>query len=136
MEEGRKPKQILKFKSNYLHVPGGTLGLYCHHAYAHNNTDYTKRLPYALKGVDAIFYSVFDHLGLKVRIRAVMEDMNDNGYGCPRDYDSDDSRKDAELVSTGLHAIQLTEEGGGDDGQDPADVCRNGTKLLFSRPNS
>ena len=65
-----------------------------------------------------------------------MDDMKDDGYGNSGDYDSDDSRNDAELVSTGLHAIQLTEEGGDDDGQAPADVRHQCTKLPFRRPNS
>ena len=65
-----------------------------------------------------------------------MDEIDEDGYGVRRDYDSDDSRKDAELVSTGLHAMQLSEAGGGDDGEDPADVCPNGTNILFSQPNS
>ena len=65
-----------------------------------------------------------------------MGGMDVDRYGEGLDYDSDDIRKDAELVSTGLHELQLTEEGGDDDGQDPADVCRNGTNILFRRPNS
>ena len=63
-------------------------------------------------------------------IRAVMEDMDDDGYGDHMTYDSDDSRNDADLVSTRLHGIQLTEEGGDDDGENPADVCRNDTGFL------
>ncbi|KAM0802292.1 hypothetical protein BDR22DRAFT_844059 [Usnea florida] len=110
--------------SQWFMEEGGTLGLFCHHAYAHNKSDHIKRLPYALKGVDAIFYSVFDHLGLRVKIRAVMDDLDEDGYGNPRDYDSDDSRKDAELVSTGLHTLQLTEDGGDDGGEDPADIVK------------
>ncbi len=61
----------------HLHVPGGTLGFYCRHAYAHANEKHNKRLPLALKGVDAMFYSVFHHLGLQVDIRAVMENLED-----------------------------------------------------------
>lgn len=52
-----------------------------------------------------------------------MEDLEDeDGYGYQCDYDSDDSRKDAKLVATGLHGLQLTDEG--DDPDDVVvDVC-------------
>lgn len=127
------PNKHLNSRANYLHVPGGTLGLCCHHAYAHNKPDYAERLPYALKGVDAIFYSVFNHLGLKVKIRAVIDNPNNDRY---RSYNSDDCRNDAELVSTRLHGMKLTEDGGDEDGADTADVCRNDTNFLFGNPNS
>ena len=51
-----------------------------------------------------------------------MEDLDDDPYGERRDYDSDDSRINAELVATGLHGVQLTEEGGDDDGEDVTEV--------------
>lgn len=109
--------------AHFLCITGGTLGFYCRHAYAHANDDHSKRLPFALKGVDAIFYSVFHHLGLRVNMRAVMDlEDYDNEYGDQRNYDSDDSRKGAELVATGLHGLQLTEDGGCDGSDGVVDV--------------
>lgn len=61
-----------------------------------------------------------------------MDDLDD-GYGYGSRYDSDDSRKGAELVATGLHGIQLTEEGGYDDAEDVVDVCHLDRKAVFSR---
>jgi hypothetical protein len=54
------------------------------------------RLPFALKGVDVVIYTVFRSLGLKIEIRPVLEDKSDEG---------DD------LVGTELHDIQLSEDG-------------------------
>ncbi len=75
----------------HLHFPGGTLGFYCRHAYAHANKNHNKRLPLALKGVDAMFYSVFHNLGLQVDMHAVMEGLgkiiDEEKYGLQRDYD-------------------------------------------------
>lgn len=121
MKDGRIPIDYLCSATKYSYVPGGTLGFYCRHAYAHANDDHSQRLPFALKGVDAIFYSVFHHLGLEADMHAIMDDLDDDDDR-RRDYDSDDSRKDAELVATGLHGIQLSDEGGGDDCEDPAEV--------------
>ena len=74
----------------HLHVPGGTLGFYCRHAYNHANENHNKRLPMALKGVDAMFYSVFHRLGLQVDLHAVMEGLREllqtEMYGLQRDY--------------------------------------------------
>ena len=51
-----------------------------------------------------------------------MDDMHDDGYGDLMTYDSDDRRHDAELVSTRLHGMKLTEDGGDEDDTDTADV--------------
>ncbi len=99
------------------------MGFYCRHAYAHANTDHSKRLPFALKGVDAIFYSVFYYLGLEVKIQAVMENLehvDQDAYG----YEWPDDRKGAELVATGLHGIKLSEQGGFDGDDLAVDVSR------------
>jgi hypothetical protein len=42
------------------------------HHYAHTIESYSRRLPYALKGSDAIFYSVVRHLGHSIEIRPVL----------------------------------------------------------------
>ena len=56
----------------HLHVSGGTLGFYCRHEYNHTNVNGIVRLRSALKGVDAMFYSVFDHLGLVLHDRGLV----------------------------------------------------------------
>ena len=60
------------------------------------------RLPFALKGVDVVIYTVFRSLGLKVKIRPIL--ILDN-------IDSDEE-EDYYLVGTGLHRMQLSERGG------------------------
>ena len=100
---------------------GGTLGFYCQHAYAHANDSDIQRLPFCLKGVDAIFYSVFHHLGLTVGMRAVMEELEDDEDMDQYD-NSDDEQTGAELVSTGLHGIQLDDHGGDDGSSSVAEV--------------
>jgi hypothetical protein len=62
------------------------------------------RLPFALKGVDVVIYTVFRSLGLEVEIRPVLGDPP------PRDYDAEDDEGD-DLVGTKLHDIQLSEDG-------------------------
>lgn len=63
-----------------FHDKGGRLVFYCQHVYAHTNEDHRKRLLYALKGVDAIFYSIFYHMGLKVKVQPVIKGMPDEYY--------------------------------------------------------
>ena len=57
------------------------------------------RLPFALKGVDVVIYTVFRSLGLEIEIRPVLENTED------KSGDGDD------LVGTELHDIQLSEDG-------------------------
>lgn len=57
-------------------MTGGTLGFYFQHVYAHANDHRVGSLPYALKGVDAIFYSVFLDFGLHVSMCAAMNDLS------------------------------------------------------------
>lgn len=121
IRDGRKIIVYAGSAAHCLHVTGGTLGFYCRHAYAHANKDHSKRLPFALKGADAIFYSAFHHLGLRVKMQAVMEDLEDDYYA-DDDY-ADDSEKDAELVATGLHGLKLTEEGGDNNDERVVNVC-------------
>lgn len=52
---------------------GGTMGFYCGHHYAHTMKAQSRRLPYALKGCDAIFYSVFRHLGYDLGLRPILQ---------------------------------------------------------------
>ncbi|KAL8636521.1 MAG: hypothetical protein Q9226_009245 [Calogaya cf. arnoldii] len=95
---------------------GGTLGFHCVHAYAHTNDRVVETLPYALKGVDAVVFSIFKGLNLSVSMRAVIEKENMIDGD---DYDwreESDDMKDAKLVATALHGIQISDEGGEDVG--------------------
>lgn len=64
---------------------GGTLGFYCAHHYAHTMQAQIRRLPYALKGCDAIFYSVFRHLGSAVQVRPVLKYDDYDDYDDPEE---------------------------------------------------
>jgi hypothetical protein len=67
--------------------PGGTLGKYCSHAYAHATAEGIKSLPRILKGSDMVTYDAFRRLGMKVSIKPVIDlerhswEINDNDYG-------------------------------------------------------
>ena len=85
----------------------GILGYFCTHVYAHTNDYQSRKLPFALKGADALIWSVFRSLGLGVNIRPVMEDIDD-GHG-----HSDEDR--GRLVGLGLHRVKISDVGGYDD---------------------
>ena len=57
----------------YLLLPGGILGFHCVHAYAHANDRATATMPFALKGVDAMIFSMMYSFDLPVSLHAVME---------------------------------------------------------------
>ena len=59
--------------SRFLTEQGGTLGFYCAHQYAHATNDANIRLPWALKGIDVVIFTVFQRLGLEVEVRPVSE---------------------------------------------------------------
>ncbi|KAL8672749.1 MAG: hypothetical protein Q9168_002803 [Polycauliona sp. 1 TL-2023] len=105
---------------------GGTLGFHCVHAYAHANDRVVKPLPNALKGADAVIYSIFKALGVPVNMRAVMEGQYEDlkeGYYYDDSVDGMDDGKDgAKLVSTALDGIQITDYGGNEstDAVEPA----------------
>lgn len=52
---------------------GGTLGVFCSHAYAHTSKIPDALLPRALKGADMVLCSLFKSLGIKVDVRPVLE---------------------------------------------------------------
>jgi hypothetical protein len=60
-------------------------------------------LPFALKGVDVVIYTVFRSLGLKVKIRPVLEDIEDDG---------EEGYLEGDLVGTALHGMKLSSRGG------------------------
>lgn len=71
---------------------GGTMGIYCAHAYAHTSNKADKRLPKCLKGSDLVIYSVFKELGYSVSIRPVIPDYDMVGTALHRhlvDYDTE-----------------------------------------------
>lgn len=102
------------------------MGFNCAHAYAHTNDRYTVRLPFALKGVDVVVYTVFRALGLHVNIQPVLERIEDDGDS----WRDSDQKGEGELVGTGLHGMLITEEGGSDDYGDEKEVWRH-TLSLF-----
>lgn len=91
---------------------GGTLGFHCTHAYAHSYDRFARRLPFALKGVDVMVYTIFRSLGLDATVRPVLEHLR-NGYR---------NKKSGDLIATGLHSVKLTEEGGYDGGPSETEV--------------
>ena len=61
---------------------GGTLGFFCHHAYAHSSASVGRGgiggLPGAgLKGVDLVVWEVFRALGCRVRVVPVVQKHDD-----------------------------------------------------------
>jgi hypothetical protein len=53
---------------------GGMLGAYCLHPYHHTRRQTQHHMPFALQGTDAILFSVFKALGLKVMVGPVLGD--------------------------------------------------------------
>ena len=89
-------------------VQGGIIGQYCTHKYAHTNRGSIQRLPYALKGVDAVVYAIFSRgFGFKVHLRPVLDDYRKEEW-LDREYSGD-------IVGDGLHGLLLnvmsTEDG-------------------------
>ena len=70
------------------------------------------RLPFALKGVDVVIYTVFRSLGLEVEIRPVLDESR-------YEYDEEGDQGDV-LVGTELHDIQILEDA--DDDRLPTQV--------------
>jgi len=51
---------------------GGRLGFHCIHQYAHTREGTEKLMPFALKGIDMVVFSVFRSLGLHVRVSPIL----------------------------------------------------------------
>lgn len=56
-------------------VNGGTFGFHCIHRYAHTGKDTDELMPFALKGMDATVYTVFEALGANVSVRPLIDDQ-------------------------------------------------------------
>ncbi|KAL8915126.1 MAG: hypothetical protein Q9172_006955 [Xanthocarpia lactea] len=99
---------------------GGTLGFHCEHAYAHANSKTVRTLPFALKGIDAIIFSIFADLGIPVSLRAVMKgvpsaygpDMKDLRREERQYYEDNSETHGAELVATSLRGMKITDHAG------------------------
>ncbi|MCJ1285541.1 hypothetical protein MMC26_004882 [Xylographa opegraphella] len=88
---------------------GGVLGYYCEHRYAHTSEDIDSRLPYALKGRDALIYAVFRRgFSLRVHLRPVLAPVE--GDPCSSSHVLENR------VGSGLHMLQVTNEKRGEDG--------------------
>lgn len=75
---------------------GCSFGFYCKHKYPHSRLRTDLKLPLALKGIDAIIFSTFQSIGLKVTTRPVLNQEDIKAYafdegdmGAPSDHDSD-----------------------------------------------
>jgi len=103
-------------------VDGGTLAFYCTHRYAHTAGPTKYKMPYALKGVDAVLYTVFEKLGMTMKVRPILKQ---GSYG--DEYLSGDEgevenphskrskrkherlEKNEERVGTAFHGLQLSD---------------------------
>jgi hypothetical protein len=63
--------------------------MYLTHQYAHTHSSAANLMPYALKGVDCIIFSVFKSLGLKAIARPVMGKDSDEEEESGDDEDFD-----------------------------------------------
>ncbi|KAI9754237.1 MAG: hypothetical protein M1815_005735 [Lichina confinis] len=108
-------KEILG-RPNFLRR-GGTLGFFCAHAYPHSDHHLSGDLPYALKGVDVIVFAVFRALGLDVRVRPVMENVEGQ-----EDSEDENLYLQRDIVGAGLHALQFSYRGGIDGDVPPIEV--------------
>jgi hypothetical protein len=102
---------------------GGTMGFYCSHTYAHNRAKTESLMPYALKGVDAILFSVFHALGMKVTVRPILgqegwEEYEELSWQNASNYGSEDQeewlqkkgRAEVTRVGTKFASIKVVDE--------------------------
>ena len=88
---------------------GGYMGFHCNHEYAHTSDGLKGSLPYVLKGVDAVIFVTFWHLGFGVNVQPVLDPIREySDYpleyepvddGCSRDSESLESESEAESES-------------------------------------
>ena len=120
-------KVVDVLKSPDFMTKGGTLGFYCQHAYAHTNEHHCNSLPCALKGVDAIFHSIFCQMGLDAKVRHVKEGMPEIDYSRYQKRIDPKQRKQvqkAKLLGTELHGLTLSNTDGYDSGNQATEVCQ------------
>lgn len=63
-----------------LTMPGGLLGKYCTHAYAHATKEGASALQSVLKGSDMIAYELLRALGVEVLIRPILQNIREHMY--------------------------------------------------------
>ena len=116
---------------------GGMLGFYCQHGYAHTSLLNSHRLPYGLKGMDAIFYSIFFHVGLDVKVRPVMNDVPDDEFiehlSDKEDHDALKFYQNANACGTEFHRITFSNAGDGPEDYEPVtEVCNMSMSLMIA----
>lgn len=117
---------IEALKSKEFMREGWVLGFYCQHAYAHTNESHSDRLPYALKGVDAIFYSIFYHMDLDVEVKPVLD------FDASQErWDDTIADEDGDLIGTAFHKIELADVGGYDQEDSTEEMIRESWKSEF-----
>ncbi|CAG8976801.1 hypothetical protein HYALB_00012507 [Hymenoscyphus albidus] len=106
-----KVAQAMLQNPNFL-PNGGTLGFHCVHVYPHANEDTDDLMPYTLKGMDCIVFSVFRELGLRPVARPVMENFPEyDGYGDSLSDEEDQEDPDAgkTAIGHGFHETVVDE---------------------------
>ncbi|KAL8713129.1 MAG: hypothetical protein Q9220_002650 [cf. Caloplaca sp. 1 TL-2023] len=112
---------------------GGTIGFFCHHAYAHSTESARKLLPGGLKGVDLAVFSVFQAQGLKTDVQPILRKQNSLDWshgisnkwgglsikGLMREPDGNEN-EEGDLVETRLDSINGRGETEGMEGYDSA----------------
>ncbi|KAJ4299289.1 hypothetical protein N0V90_004533 [Kalmusia sp. IMI 367209] len=107
----QKIKQALYEPTFMAH--GGTLGVFCQHAYAHSTPEGIEALPGVLKGSDMAVYSVFLALGLNVCIRPVLDLFPSEFFReweWAKSYEQDECA-DKDFIGLGLKELQVSEIG-------------------------
>ncbi|OCL13928.1 hypothetical protein AOQ84DRAFT_429161 [Glonium stellatum] len=113
------PKQLPLYDTiqRMLQVPGfmmkgGTLGIWCSHAYAHSSEPSVHNLPSSLKGVDMAMYEIFRALGLQVAVRPILDTLPDDDYSAEEDEEDDANslrRSRGDVIGKGLRKFAVTE---------------------------
>jgi hypothetical protein len=95
-------------------TPGGTLGEYCSHAYAHATKEGANALPSILRGSDMVAYEVFRYLGMSTHVLPVLD--AEEGYTYEPEGLGDDQKayRNHGLVRKNLSGPVKTNEGGFD----------------------
>lgn len=85
MQRGKRRPFVLQSLTNrsYDGLPGGTLGFFCHHQYAHSTEYGSRSIPAGFKGVDLAIFSVFISLGLKVGVHPIVQNKTRHQGGMP-----------------------------------------------------
>jgi len=84
--------------------------------------NYSRRLPFALKGLDVVIFTVFQRFRLNVSFRPVLDQVRKEDERWMEDYHRDDESEGGHgkarghIVGTKLHKIRMTQD---DDGDDP-----------------